>query len=92
MHSQFLARSDFACRPVARNEDLVGAQSGPLLDLAESCLFGQYVIAVSKIDFLNRRFAVQPQSLHFCALDLRFTKADNEISDAAFGQKTQQRQ
>jgi len=92
MHPELLAGPDFARRAVADNEDLAGHQPRALLDLAESGFLGQHIAPVGVIDLFDRWLTVQPEDFYFCVLDLRFAEADNEISDAAPGQETQQRQ
>src|ERR1041385_6171547 len=92
VHPEFLASAYLARWAIADDKDLAGIQPHALLNFAEGCFFCQHVITVSKIDLLDGRLAVQSQSLHFCMLDLRLAKADNEIFDAGFGQKAQQGQ
>ena len=69
---------------VTDNQNLAGRESRSPLDFAEGCFFGQHIVAISEIDFFDGWLAVQPQSFHFCVLDLGFTETDDEISDAAF--------
>jgi len=92
VHPQLFAGSDFAHGPVADDQNFSRLQSSPRLDLAECRLFGEYVATVGKINLLDRGLAVEPQSFHFCVLGFRFAKADDEISNASFRQKAQQRQ
>jgi hypothetical protein len=92
VHSQVLTGTVFAGGTVADDENLSGHHFCSLLNLAKGCFLGQHIIAVSEIDSLDGPLTIQPQNFHFCVLDLRFAKADNEISYAAFSQKAQQRQ
>jgi hypothetical protein len=91
VHPQFFACADFPHRPVADDKNLARLQSCPLLDFAEGCFFSYHVVAVGVIDLFDGRFAVEPQRSHFCVLGFRFAKADDEIFNASFRQKAQQR-
>jgi protein-S-isoprenylcysteine O-methyltransferase Ste14 len=92
VHSQLFACADFTHRPVADDKNLTRPESCSLLDFVESRFFGEYVATVGKINFLDGGLAVEPQSFHFCMLCFRFAKADDEISNATFRKKAQERQ
>jgi len=92
MHPQFPAGTDLARGTVAHNEYLAWHKASLLLDVAEGCFFGQHIATVGVIDLFDRRLAVKSEGFHFGALDFGLAKADDEIPDAAFGQKAQQRE